>query len=104
MARYYIAQGLALGQDVLVIGGGDQEDLNELVKGCMWIEESAKKVAVAAANAKDPADGNLDGDDSDGEGLAPGLDDGNRTRIAWRYDKMKKFETSVSSRSASGCK
>jgi elongator complex protein 4 len=101
IARYYIAQGLALGQDVLVIGGSEMEDLEELVKGCMWIEESAKRVAVADANAKDP--GNPDGDDSDAEGLADDLDGGNRTRIAWRYENMKRFETSVSTRTGSSC-
>lgn len=101
VARYYIAQGLALGQDVMVVGGSDEEDLEELVKGCMWIEESAKRVAVMYANAKDPATG--DGDDSDAEGLADDLDSGNRTRIAWRYDNMKKFETSVSSRAGPSC-
>lgn len=101
IARYYIAEGLALGQDVIVVGGNDKEDLEELVKGCMWMEESAKRVAVMDANAKDP--GNADGDDSDAEGLADDLDSGNRTRIAWRYDNMKKFETSVSSRAGSSC-
>ena len=102
IARYYIAEGLALGQDVMVIGGNDVEDLEELVKGCMWMEESAKRVAVTEANAKDP--GIVDGDDSDAEGLADDLDAGNRTRIAWRYDNMKKFETSVSARAGSSCK
>lgn len=96
IARYYIAQGLALDQDVLVIGGADREELDDLVKGCMWLEESAKKVskAVIEANMKEE-------DDSDAEGLAPELDAGNRTRIAWRYDKMKKFETSVAGSSGS---
>jgi len=85
----------------MVVGGSDKEDLEELVKGCMWIEESAKRVAVMDANAKDPATG--DGDDSDAEGLADDLDSGYRTRIAWRYDNMKKFETSVSSRAGPSC-
>lgn len=103
IARYYIAEGLALGQDVLVVGGSDKEDLEELVKGCMWMEESAKRVAVMDANAKDPGNAVADGEDSDAEGLADDLDSGNRTRIAWRYDNMKKFETSVSSRAGPSC-
>jgi elongator complex protein 4 len=82
--RYYIAQGLASDQDVIILGGADEEqELRDLVKGCMWVDES-----TMTAQQQYAADG-----DSDAEGLGP--DDGNKTRIAWRYSKMKRFQTSV---------
>jgi elongator complex protein 4 len=85
---------LASGQDLIILGGSDEEqELRDLVKGCMWVDE-----ATMTAQQQYAADG-----DSDAEGLE--ADDGNRTRIAWRYNKMKKFQTSVqgSAGGAGGC-
>jgi elongator complex protein 4 len=75
--KYFIAQGLACGQRVYVI----DDDANDLVKQCMWIPGGAKSVSSRLA------------DDEDEE--QPPLDD--KIKIAWRYEQMKKFQTSVSS-------
>ncbi len=64
----------------MIILGGEQEEpeLRDLVRGCMWVDDS---IVTAQTEV-----------DSDGEGLEE--DDG-KNRIAWRYAKMKKFQTSV---------
>jgi len=54
------------------------------VKGCMWVNERE-------GNAEGGGGG---GSESEGEGVVGG-DDG-RTKIAWRYEKMKKFQTTIS--------
>lgn len=87
--RYLIAQGLAAGQDVVLVGG-EGAGLRELVRGCMWVDEGV----VLASHGE--GQGGAGEQDSDAEGLE--VDDGNRTRIAWRYDKMKRFQTSVAGR------
>jgi elongator complex protein 4 len=105
--RYWIAQGLAADQDVLIIGGaadGNGEgntEIDELIAGCMWLDEGVAKSArksfpdplnQQSAPAEEP--------DSDAEGLEE--ESSNRTKIAWRYDKMKKFETTVSGNNSGG--
>lgn len=78
--RYWIAQGLVNGQKSLAIG--DALDMKEVVKGCMWVDERY--------NTEDKEGGS----ESEGEGMDQ--DDG-RTKIAWRYERMKKFQTTASS-------
>jgi elongator complex protein 4 len=105
--RYWIAQGLAAEQDVVIIGGSadatgqSNTELDELVAGCMWLDEGVNKSArksfpdpqaQQATAAEEP--------DSDAEGLEE--ESSNRTKIAWRYDKMKKFETTVAGNNAGG--
>ncbi|KIR96337.1 elongator complex protein 4 [Cryptococcus deuterogattii 2001/935-1] len=71
--RYWIAQGLVSGQAGLLVG--EKEEGESVVKGCMWTEGGAAG----------------DGSESEGEG---GVEGGER-RIAWRYEKMGKFQTTV---------
>lgn len=107
MERYWIAQGLAAEQDVVIIGGNADStgqgntELDELVGGCMWLDEGVNKSArksfpdpqaQQSTTAEEP--------DSDAEGLEE--ESSNRTKIAWRYDKMKKFETTVAGNNAGG--
>lgn len=82
--RYWISQGFVASQDVCVISAGEEEDLEDLVRGCMWVDPGMAKTGTAAA--ADP--------DSDAEGLDE--ESGNRTKIAWRYEKMNRFQTTVS--------
>ena len=71
MERHWIAQGLVSGQRSLIVG--DADEIEDVVRGCPWVEE---------------ADG---GSESEGEGVMPE----GRSRIAWRYDRMKKLQSSV---------
>ena len=63
--RYFVAQGLAAGQNVCVIG----DEAKEWVRDCMWTT----------------------GGEEEGEGT-----DG-KVKIAWRYEQMKRFQTTVGS-------
>lgn len=80
--RYWIAQGLLLGQKSLVVGEGGKE----LVGGCMWVVEERNGEVGG-------------GSESEGEGVGEGDGQVGRTRIAWRYEKMKKFQTTIGSQS-----
>ncbi|KAJ9091585.1 hypothetical protein QFC19_009041 [Naganishia cerealis] len=104
--RYWIAQGLAAGQDVLVVGGSTDDtetgktntELEELVAGCMWLDEGVKSSSRQPAPDSQPTHVAPDEPDSDAEGL--GEENSNRTKIAWRYENMKKFQTTVSGNNA----
>jgi elongator complex protein 4 len=77
--RYWIAQGLVLGHRIAV--AGELAAAKDLVQGCMWVDEKAE-----GAPAEEEGE-------SEGEGLAE--EQTNRTKIAWRYEKMKKYRTTV---------
>ena len=74
MQKYFISQGLVSGQDVIVIHHQPQE----FVEGCMWMPG-----APSSARA----------DDEDGDVKAEGGD--GKIKIAWRYEQMKQFQTTV---------
>ncbi|WVQ78667.1 hypothetical protein IAT38_000754 [Cryptococcus sp. DSM 104549] len=73
--RYWIAQGLVSGQEGVVVG--EEGEGRAVVKGCMWVERGATAPG--------------DGSESEGEG---GVGGGER-KIAWRYEKMGKYKTTV---------
>jgi elongator complex protein 4 len=77
--KYFIAQGLACGQRVCVIA----DDAKEFVKECMWLP----------ANYTGSTSPRL-GDDEEEEHASQ---QDEKIKIAWRYDQMKKFQTTVSS-------
>ncbi|KAF5368347.1 hypothetical protein D9758_002425 [Tetrapyrgos nigripes] len=76
--KLFIAQGLACGQDVLVI---DPKPM-ELVKTCMWMPGSS---TITSQNPDEDKD----------EENAQQQDQ--KIKIAWRYEQMKQFQTTVSS-------
>lgn len=80
ISRYWIAQGLADGHDVAIVSPRF-EDTDELVRGCMWVDGAATATQA---------------DDSEGETL----ESSGGVKIAWRYDKMKRFQTTVGGQSA----
>lgn len=99
LARYWIAQGLVTGQDCSVVDGleppsskADDEDRvgRELVRGCMWVDERDAKVAGSGA----AGDGAGAASESEGEDAGMGEGKGGK-KIAWRYDGMSKFKTTV---------
>lgn len=73
--KYFISQGLASGQDVCVI----HDQAREFVEGCMWLPGGA-----APAAADDEQEEKPQGDDA-------------KIKIAWRYEQMKQFQTTVAS-------
>lgn len=75
LAKYFIAQGIACGQNVCIC----DDRATELVESCMWmLREHGRPLAEAA-------------DDEDGNSMAA---DGG-VKIAWRYRNMGKFQTTV---------
>ncbi|KAF9535837.1 Elongator complex protein 4 [Crepidotus variabilis] len=83
--KYFIAQGLASGHRVCLVTPNPREFLKDL----MWSPKgSQSSTAVGDASAVD-SDGEeeKDGDDQDSESK--------KVKIAWRYEKMKQFKTTV---------
>ncbi|KAI0043189.1 PAXNEB-domain-containing protein [Auriscalpium vulgare] len=72
--KYFIAQGLASQQTVCVVGADPQDIVTE----CMWMPSSSP---VSASTVQDE-------DDLHDEADA-------KVKIAWRYEQMKKFQTTV---------
>ncbi|KZO96013.1 hypothetical protein CALVIDRAFT_598707 [Calocera viscosa TUFC12733] len=82
--KYFIAQGIRSGQDVCLIGEADEID--EILNGCMWVP---------------PEDDNISGrpdslTDDERDEAASGA-----VKIAWRYEGMKQFSTTVSHNASS---
>jgi elongator complex protein 4 len=71
--KYFIAQGLASGQKICVIG----DNSKSMVEECMWIPEGAS-IPVTT-----PEDDTMIHDSDD------------KIKIAWRYEQMKKIQTSI---------
>jgi len=69
--RYFIAQGISSGQRVCIL----DDDANTLASSCMWISKSALEEAD--------------------EGSTSNATDSGGIKIAWRYEKMKQFQTSI---------
>lgn len=98
LARYWIAQGLISGQDVVIVDGTDRptsaaDDADrigrELVRGCMWVDEREARAATGGIGAGAGA-----GSESEGEDAGMGEGKGGK-KIAWRYDGLSKFRTTV---------
>ena len=73
--KYFTAQGLADGHRVYIVG----QDPDSFVKDIMWFSRSTQKSMSR---------------DSDEEGNA---ELSQKVKIAWRYEKMKQFQTIVES-------
>jgi len=76
--KYFVAQGIASGHKVCIVG----DDALSFAKECMWMPPS---------NSSDPMPA-LDEDDV--------VQSGGKIKIAWRYEQMRKFETTVTNLSA----
>ncbi|KIK71219.1 hypothetical protein GYMLUDRAFT_149590 [Collybiopsis luxurians FD-317 M1] len=75
--KIFVSQGLACKQDVLVVG--NNQDALDWVKNCMWFHSSASP-EEAREDQKPP-------------------DEDQKIKIAWRYEQMKQFQTTVASAS-----
>lgn len=85
LQRYVVAQGISLGQSVHVVSDSSKS----FVEGCMW-----------RAGSKDIENLPPSSTTNTGEPEEP-LGPGDNIKIAWRYEKMQQFQTSVPSSSAS---
>jgi elongator complex protein 4 len=79
IARYFIAQGLSSDQRILV---ADQQP-EQLVSGCMWHPGSKAEIASEGDNQ-----GNKEAESEE------------KVKIAWRYEQMGQFKTTVDGRSS----
>ena len=77
LQKYFIAQGLSCGHKVHVFDV-DLESLGSLVESCMWIPGTS---AVPSTEEEEIPSS-----------------DGDKVKIAWRYENMQKFRTTVTSR------
>ncbi|KAJ7169602.1 Elongator complex protein 4 [Mycena filopes] len=75
--KYYVAQGLAAQQTVVLVGSGGAKWVGE----CMWLPANAQ---------------NAPADDEEA-----GTSSGEKIKIAWRYEQMKPFQTTVADPSTS---
>lgn len=80
--KYFIAQGLSSGHDVIIV----DNEATSFVEECMWVPGAAH-TAPSTAQAPSP-------DDEEGESSTR---NDAEIKIAWRYEQMKQFQTTVSS-------
>lgn len=73
--KYFVAQGIASGHKVCIV----HEDALSFAKECMWTPTSSSNDPIAMLD--------------EGETVQSR----EKIKIAWRYEQMKKFETTVSS-------
>ena len=73
--KYFISQGLASGQKVCVI----DDDPERFVSECMWSSNGVLSTTVTTG-AEDKEDG----------------DEAGKVEIAWRYEHLQPFQTTVS--------
>ena len=81
LQRYFIAQGIVLNQRVAIVS--EPHDASLLVKGCMWLPAAGGDNATSGSSEAA----------NDLEDEVTGSDE--KIRIAWRYEKMQQFQTTV---------
>lgn len=82
LSRYSIAQGLISGDTIIIVA--QENDSEELISGCMWTSDAITETTI------------------DTGGIDPEIQPDKEMKIAWRYEKMKQFSTTVLKRFASG--
>jgi elongator complex protein 4 len=81
LSRYFISQGLASGQAVCLV----EDDPNIFLEGCMWLpgtsrsNESEAELEYGITQSEEHEGSHKD----------------EKVKIAWRYEKMKQFRTTV---------
>ncbi|KAH7883766.1 PAXNEB-domain-containing protein [Phlebopus sp. FC_14] len=84
--KYFVAQGIASGHRVCIV----DDDAQSFVKECMWLPSSTSNTPTPPLKTGD--------DDDDDEKAAQSAD---KIKIAWRYEQMKRFQTTVPSSNSS---
>ncbi|TCD61750.1 hypothetical protein EIP91_007976 [Steccherinum ochraceum] len=85
LQKYFIAQGLSCGQDVWVI----DDEAKEFVEECMWVPGGGGVVQETLESTGV--------DDEEDDSGRDGKDE--KIKIAWRYEQLKQFQTTVPSSS-----
>lgn len=80
--KYFVAQGLACGQDVCVI----DDNAREFVAECMWIPGGS-----TPPNINGSASPSVEAEEDEEQTK----DHDTKIKIAWRYEQMKQFQTTV---------
>lgn len=94
MCKYAVSMGLAGGMAVWVVGGQGNSEEKEWVEECMWMPGvGGLKAGQGQEQAQDDGEKETDGEDGEGE-------EGSKIKIAWRYEQMKKFQTTVNASNA----
>ena len=84
MQKYFIAQGLSCGQDVCVIDNNAQDFVAE----CMWMPGGGPSIGIGTTS--NPPTPNAEEDEEE-----QAKDHDAKIKIAWRYEQMKQFQTTV---------
>ncbi|KAH7924880.1 PAXNEB-domain-containing protein [Leucogyrophana mollusca] len=82
--KYFIAQGLSCGHKICVA----DDDAIHLVKECMWTPGSLQSTSTPPSRVEDEDD-------------EKAIQHDDKIKIAWRYEQMKRFQTTVSSATSS---
>jgi elongator complex protein 4 len=91
VCKYFVSQGLACGQAVAVVDDVAQGFVEE----CMWMAGAG----LTSDSTPSTSPGQQVRDD---EGETASQDD-TKIKIAWRYEQMKQFQTTVASKSVPVC-
>ncbi|KAI0673486.1 PAXNEB-domain-containing protein [Trametes maxima] len=94
VVKYFAAQGLACGQRVCVVDPRAESFLGE----CMWTPGNYTTGMPALSGDRVAPSNSATADDEEDERAS---DHDTKIKIAWRYEQMKQFQTTVSSSSQS---
>jgi elongator complex protein 4 len=89
--KYFVAEGLASGHRVVVV----DSDPGNFVRDLMWYQNNSSTAGLKGSGG----DRSGHGADSDAESEQTKYYD-QEIKIAWRYEQMKQFQTSVEPMSA----
>jgi len=78
LSRYFVSQGLASGQAICLV----EDDPNDFLEGCMWLPGTNR-----SKNESEHENTQLEEQERSHKG--------EKVRIAWRYEKMQQFRTTV---------
>lgn len=89
VVKYFAAQGLACGQRVCIVDTRPDSFLSE----CMWVPGSNIPAPTASTNSPEPSQSSAAEDEEDERAS----EHDTKIKIAWRYEQMKQFQTTVQS-------
>ncbi|CAH7687853.1 Elongator complex protein 4 [Phakopsora pachyrhizi] len=95
--RYWIAQGISSGQNVIVVGSSLDEngDPKEIVEHLMSLDQDLEDSAAQDETTQSAAPCPNESDSENDEKLK--TSDSRRMKIAWRYESMKKHQAEAES-------